>query len=90
MTRLSLAIPLCCCAILTAGCAADDEPEVAQSDTPEFVAQVAAVARAIAQDPIAADSIFEAAEMTRARFDSLLYEIALDPDLTEAFEAARR
>jgi hypothetical protein len=73
-----------------AGCAADDEPEVVQSDTPEFVAQVAAVAKAITQNPAVADSILRAFEMTRARFDSLMFEIALDPDLTVAFEAARR
>ena len=90
MTRPSLTTVLSCCAVLTIGCAADDEPEVVQSETPEFVAQVAAITRAITRVPAAVDSILEAHEMTRARFDSLMYEIALDPNLTEAFEAARR
>ena len=90
MTRPNLAILLSCCAFFAAGCGADDEPDVVQSNTPEFVAQVAAIAQAITQDPAAADSILEAAEMTRARFDSLMFEVALNPDLTEAFEAARR
>jgi hypothetical protein len=90
MTRLNLATLLSCCAVLTAGCGADDEPEVVQSDTTEFVAQVAEVARAVTQAPAAVDSILAAHEMTRARFDSLMFEIALDPELTEAFEAARR
>ena len=90
MTRPNLAILLSCCAFLAAGCSADDESDVVQSNTPEFVAQVAAIAQAITQNPAAADSILEAAEMTRARFDSLMFEVAIDPDLTEAFEAARR
>ncbi|MFC1640245.1 hypothetical protein ACFL3B_05745 [Gemmatimonadota bacterium] len=90
MTRPSLSTILSCCAAITLGCAGDDEPEVAQSETPEFVAQVAAVAHAITQAPAAVDSILEAHEMTRARFDSLMFEIAMDPGLTEAFEAARR
>ena len=90
MTRPGLTTILSCCAVLTIGCAADDEPEVVQSETPEFVAHVAAITRAITQAPAAVDSILEAHEMTRGHFDSLMFEIALDPALTEAFEAARR
>ena len=90
MSRPNLAVLLSCCALFAAGCGADAAPDVVQSNTPEFVAQVAAIAQAITQNPAAADSILEAAEMTRARFDSLMFEVALNPDLTEAFEAARR
>lgn len=72
------------------GCSADEVPEAVSSDTPEFVAQVASIARALAESPAVADSILQAHEMTRVQFDSLMYEIALDPVLTEAFEAARR
>lgn len=90
MTHSKLATILTSCVVLAVGCTGDDEPEAVQSNTPEFVVQVASIAQAIAQNPAAADSILEAAEMTRARFDSLMYEVALDPMLTEAFEAARR
>lgn len=37
----------------------------------------------------AADSILAAHDMSRARLDSLLYRIAGDPALTEAYQAAR-
>ena len=90
MTRPSLTTILSCCAAITLGCAGDDAPEATHSETPEFVTQVAAVAHTITQAPAAVDSILEAHAMTRARFDSLMFEIAMDPGLTEAFEAARR
>jgi hypothetical protein len=57
---------------------------------PEWVSHVAAVADAIEARPIAVDSILQAHDMTRAVFDSLLYEVAADPTLTAAYEEARR
>jgi hypothetical protein len=90
MIRPRLAVFLFCCAMLLGGCSADEVPEAGSPDTPEFIAQVASIARALTESPAAADSILQAHEMTRVQFDSLMYEIALDPMLTEAFEAARR
>ncbi|NIQ27522.1 MAG: hypothetical protein GTN88_13855 [Gammaproteobacteria bacterium] len=50
---------------------------------------MAAVANAIERQPAAADSILEANAMTRAQFDSLLYAIAADRELSERFEGLR-
>ena len=57
---------------------------------PTWVADVAAAANAIEAQPAAADSILQAHGMTRVAFDSLLYEIAADPNLTAAYQEARR
>ena len=90
MNRTRYAIAAACCALMLGGCSEDEEPVADQPTVPEFVTQAAEVARAIALKPVAADSILAAHNMTRAGFDSLMYEIAMDPVLTEAFEAARR
>lgn len=54
-----------------------------------WVDQMAAVANAIEQRPASADSILEANAMTRAKFDSLLYVIAADSELSARFEGLR-
>ncbi len=54
-----------------------------------WVDQMAAVANAIERQPTAADSILAANEMTRAKFDSLLYVIAADSELSARFEGLR-
>lgn len=99
MNRPIKATILACVALLVGGCSAESaetaetvesEPETIQSEVPEFVAQVADVARAIGQNPAAADSILEAHQMTRSQLDSLMFEIAMDSALTEAYEEARR
>lgn len=65
---------------------------MASADTavvPVWVEDVAAVANAIEQRPGAVDSVLGAHGMTRSRFDSLIYVVAADPTLTEAYQAAR-
>ncbi len=54
-----------------------------------WVDQMAAVANAIERQPAAADSILNANAMTRPKFDSLLYVIAADSELSERFEGLR-
>jgi len=90
MNRPVKATLLTCSLLLLGGCSADAEPETAAADVPEIVAEVAEVAKALAQAPTMADSILEANGMTRAQLDSMMFEIAMDPELTQAFEAARR
>jgi hypothetical protein len=57
---------------------------------PEWVTRLAVIANAIEERPAAADSILAAHDMTRADFESRLYDVAADPTLTRAYEAARR
>ena len=90
MTRTRYAFVAACCALVLAGCSADEERVADQPTVPEFVTTAARVADAIGQHPEAADSVLAAHDMTRARFDSLMFEIAIDPDLTKAFETVRR
>ncbi len=49
-----------------------------------------AAANAIRANPAAADSILAAHGLTRARFDSLMYEVAADPALARAYTQAIR
>lgn len=68
----------------------DAEPSPAADSIPAYVNDVAGIANAVERQPAAADSILAAHDMARAAFDSLIYEIAADPALTAAYEAARR
>lgn len=61
----------------------------ATAAVPEWVGQVAAVANAIEAQPSAADSILQAGSMTREAFDSLIYTVAADPQLSAAYQTAR-
>lgn len=91
LTSLTAAIVMIGCADAPAPePAVDQDQSAAAADIPGWVTDLAAVARAIEEAPNSADSILAAAEMSRARFDSLVYEVAADPALTAAFEAARR
>lgn len=58
--------------------------------TPDDAALAASVADRIAQDPSAADTILEAEGLDRRRYDTLLYEIAADPDASRSYVEARR
>ena len=80
-------IGLIACADTAEEAPMDEAPE--RDEVPAWVADVAAVANAIEARPMAVDSILEAHEMTRARLDSLLYEVAQDPVLTAAYREAR-
>lgn len=65
------------------------EAEAGAEAVPEWVARVAMVANAIEDRPVDFDSILAANGMTRDEFESRLYDIAADPVLTAAYEAAR-
>lgn len=67
----------------------EGEPAADTMAVPEWVDEVAAVANAIEARPGASDSILQANDMTREQLDSLLYEVAADPTLTQAYQAAR-
>lgn len=83
---------------LLSGCGDAPAPEAGAGDAapavdqgaPAWVLELAAIATAIEAKPASGDSILAANGMARARFDSLVYEVAADPALTAAFEAARR
>ena len=53
------------------------------------VEQAVTVANKIAADPGSADAILEEAGMDREAFESLLYEIAKDPELSKSYAIAR-
>lgn len=67
----------------------EQEPAADTVAVPEWVDDVAAVADAIEARPGAIDSILQANDMTREQLDSLLYEVAADPTLTQAYQRAR-
>jgi hypothetical protein len=90
MNRIRHTISAACCALSLAACSGENEPADDAQDVPDVVAQAAEVARAISQHPEAADSILAAHDLSRAQFDSLMFEIAMAPELTAAFEEARR
>lgn len=66
-----------------------DEPVKADPNT-EKVQTAATVAREISSDPEKADEILARHNLDRAKLDALMYEIGLDPQLTEAYMTARR
>jgi len=66
-----------------------DEPVKADPNA-EKVQTAATVAREISSDPEKADEILARHNLDRAKLDALMYEIGLDPQLTEAYMAARR
>lgn len=67
----------------------EQEPAADTVAVPGWVDDVAAVADAIEARPGAIDSILQANDMTREQLDSLLYEVAADPTLTQAYQRAR-
>jgi hypothetical protein len=83
---LTLALP----AVFTAcGDTADRPAEADETAVPAWIDHVAAAANDIQARPQAADSILAAYGMTRMVFDSLIYEVAADPALTDAYQEAR-
>jgi len=54
-------------------------------EVPARVKQAADIARAIQADPESMDRILDGEGMTREQFEDLLYEIAADPVLSEAY-----
>lgn len=83
--------------ILAAGCTGSgDAADAAETGSTQTVASMpkvdlgVAVARALRANPAATDSILAAYRLTRAGFDSLMYEIAADATLARAYTQAIR
>jgi hypothetical protein len=82
--------------IVAVGCgrpapeAAGGAGDAGGASTLTMVDRAASVARAIQADGAAADSILAAHGLTRAGFDSLMYEIAADSALARAYAEAIR
>ncbi len=79
--------------ILAAACSRPgEEAASAPSGVPALSAvdRAVATAQAIQAKPAAADSILAAHGLTRAGFDSLMYEVAADPALAQAYTEAMR
>lgn len=69
-------------------------PEKTEASAPDPNAEkikiAATVAREIAADPEHADEVLTRHGLDRAKLDAMMFEIAADPSLTEAYMAARR
>lgn len=66
-----------------------EEPAKADPNA-EKVQTAATVAREISSDPEHADDILARHGLDRGKLEAMMYEIGLDPTLTEAYMAARR
>jgi hypothetical protein len=55
----------------------------------DLVTRAAEISKAIEADPDAAEEILQRYEITVEEFEQLMFEIAADPELSKAFEAAR-
>lgn len=71
-----------------------DAPETIEAPAPdpnaEKVRTAAIVAREIAADPEHADEVLTRHGLDRDKLDAMMFEIAADPALTEAYMTARR
>lgn len=92
----ALTIGMVLCSVGCAQITSKETPAVAatagQNDavpSVEKAREVAHMAVAMEKEPNRATEILEAHHMTRGAFENLLYHIAQDPALTEAYEAAR-
>lgn len=65
------------------------EPPANDADAQKIRAAVA-VARDISSDPEHADEVLARHGLDREKLDAMMYEIAADPALTDAYMAARR
>lgn len=66
------------------------EEPVKADPAQEKVQIAAAVAKEIAADPEHADDVLTKHGLDRAKLDAMMFEIAADPALTEAYMAARK
>jgi hypothetical protein len=75
---------------LAVGCAKPEEPEeVAAVETAaDTVTQAVAIAKEIEADPDSAEAILARHEMTVDQFDQMMYDISIDPALSDAYAAA--
>ncbi|MDP2957697.1 MAG: hypothetical protein Q8N53_14825 [Longimicrobiales bacterium] len=79
--------------ILVAACGRPGQEEAsvpAGASATAAVDRAVATAQAIQAKPAAADSILAAYGLTRAGFDSLMYEVAADPEQAKAYTEAMR
>jgi hypothetical protein len=56
--------------------------------TDDLVTRAAEITKAMDADPAAVESILETHGVTPEEFEEMMYEIAADPALSEAYEAA--
>jgi hypothetical protein len=79
-------------AVLLAACTGEkqESPDQPGAAVPEKAARAARIADAIAAEPDRADAILEENGLSREEFEALLYEIAEDEALSQAYQAARR
>jgi ABC-type glycerol-3-phosphate transport system substrate-binding protein len=103
MTRTFTLILISLLLLLAFGCGGTTETDVgaeattADAGTEETTTtdttkaeEAGAIAKEIAGNPDGADGILTSHDTTQAKFEELLYEIAADPVLTEAYQAARK
>jgi membrane-bound lytic murein transglycosylase B len=76
--------------VLAAACSSPRGEAASEASATTAVDRAVAVAQAIEANPTAADSILAAHGLTRAGFDSLLYDIAADSALARAYTEAIR
>ncbi|HEY8380163.1 MAG TPA: hypothetical protein VIK91_26920 [Nannocystis sp.] len=67
-----------------------EAPTAEPDPNAEKVKTAAAIAREIAADPEHADEVLRRHGLDREKLDAMMFEIAADPALTEAYMAARR
>lgn len=75
---------------LALGCAKPEEPEeVAPAEAAsDIVTQAVAIAKEIEADQDSAEAILSSHEMTVEQFDQMMYDISIDPALSEAYATA--
>ncbi len=77
-------------AVVACSNARDEHSGGSQAAVPERVRLAVLIARAVEENPAAAESLLTAYGLTPQAYDSLMYEIAADPTLTLAFDRERR
>lgn len=90
LVLVAVAVAISACSKEAGEDAAQAEMAAAESVAPEWMTTLATIANAVERQPLGADSILQAHGMTRAAFDSLIYEVAADSALTAQFEQARQ
>jgi hypothetical protein len=75
---------------LALGCAKPEEPEeIAPAETAaDIVTRAVAMAKEIEADPDSVDAVLARHEMTVEQFDQMMYDISIDPALSDAYAAA--
>jgi hypothetical protein len=78
------------CSIVLAACGGSPDKTATPSSTVSpKVAKAAALAKELKANPDDADAILQRHGMTREQFDELMYEIASDEAMSQAFERER-